>query len=125
MKSELEATNLLELAPVRIARWEARGDRVEVVRPLPRGWGPRSLVYRLSFHLSVKRVRLDELSSFAWHRLDGARTVAEVAGELRAEFGESAEPAEERLGKFVRMLRQEGMLGYPGWDETESETKPE
>ncbi len=109
------------MTPVRLARWEEKGDRVVVLRPLPKGWGPKSLVYWFSFHLSVKRVRLDELSSFAWQRLDGARTVAEVAGELRTEFGESAEPTEERLGKFVRMLRQERMLGYPGWDEIKPE----
>ena len=26
------------------------------------------------------------------------------------------EPAEERLGHMVRLLRQEGLLAYPEWD---------
>jgi hypothetical protein len=43
--------------------------------------------------------------------------VAEVAAMLREEFGEGVHPVEERLGHLIWMMRREGLLGYPGWDE--------
>lgn len=87
-----------------------------VVRPEPTSRGLRGWVDRLLHSMSASRIRLDELGSFAWLRLDGERTVAEVAELLRQEFGEQVEPAEERLGHLVRVMRREGFLAYPGWD---------
>lgn len=116
----LREVNLLELAPIRVAAWKEVGERVVVQRPQPAGQGLRGLGERLSYLLSVKRIRLDELGSFAWKRLDGKTTVARAAQAMREQFGERAEPAEARLGHFVRLLRQEGLVRYPGWDEGES-----
>ena len=114
---ELEGINLLELAPVRTAAWSERGERVVVERPKPTGWTPAALFERLACALSVQRMRLDELGSFVWRRLDGRTTVGELAEALRERFGEAAEPAEERLGQLVRLLRRERLLAYPEWDE--------
>jgi hypothetical protein len=36
---------------------------------------------------------------------------------MRAEFGERVEPVEERLGHLIRVMRREGFIGYPGWDD--------
>jgi hypothetical protein len=70
------------------------------------------------FHkMSANRIRLDEVGSFAWLHLDGERTVGEVAGLLLEEFGEKVAPAEERLAHLVWLLRREGFLAYPGWDD--------
>ena len=87
------------------------------MRPPPSARGLKRFKQWVAYQLSAKRVRLDELGSFAWKRLDGRRTVGEVARELREEFGEAGEPAEERLGLLVRQLRGEEFLAYPGWDE--------
>jgi hypothetical protein len=67
--------------------------------------------------MSASRIRLDEVGSVAWRALDGDRTVAEVAAMLREEFGDRVHPVEERLGHLIWMMRREGLLGYPGWDE--------
>jgi hypothetical protein len=67
--------------------------------------------------MSASRIKLDEVGSYVWLRLDGERTVAELAGELDAEFGEEVRPAEERLGYLVRLLRKEALVAYPGWDD--------
>ncbi|UCG86990.1 MAG: PqqD family protein [Gemmatimonadota bacterium] len=114
---ELEAVNLLEIRPVRVAQWEERGDRIVVVRPRPRGRMPGVLLERFFHLLAAQRLRLDEIGSASWLLLDGERSVAEAAATLRERFGERVEPAEERLGHLVRVLHREGFVVYPEWDD--------
>ena len=116
-EEELEGVNLLELAPVRTAEWEEEGERVVVMRPLPRTRGPRGVLDRFFHRMSASRIRLDEVGSVAWRALDGERTVAEVAALLREEFGEGVDPAEQRLGHLIWLMRREGVLRYPEWDD--------
>jgi hypothetical protein len=91
--------------------------RVVVERPRPAGRGLRGLGERLSFLTGVKQVRLDEIGTYVWRRLDGAHTVGEICRQMRDELGERAEPVEERLRLFLGMLRRENLVGYPGWDD--------
>ena len=112
----LGGINLLELAPVRVARWRQVEDRVVVERPKPRARFPRILLEWLLHLMAVKSLRLDEVGSFAWQLLDGEHTVGQAAVAVRERFGEAVEPAEERLGHLVRLLRQEGLIAYPEWD---------
>lgn len=119
-EEELERVNLLGLAPVRIADWEESGGQVVVLRPPPGSRGIRGLLDRLFHRMSARRIRLDEVGSAAWWALDGTRTVGEVAALLRETFGERVEPAEERLGHLLRLMRREGLLAYPGWDRIEA-----
>ncbi len=113
----LARVNLLEVAPARSARWEEVDGRVVVERPAVAGRGPKALLERLLRALSARRIRLDETGSFVWRQLDGRRTVAEIAERMRERFGDRVEPAEERLGRLIRLLRQENLVVYPGWDE--------
>jgi Coenzyme PQQ synthesis protein D (PqqD) len=108
--------NLLELRPVRTADWQTAGERVVVVRPRPARGGLRAPLEWMTFLLAPGRLRLDALGSFVWNSLDGQRSVAEVAREVRERFGESAEPVEVRLGEFIRGLRREELVAFPGWD---------
>jgi len=116
-EKELEGVNLMGLAPRRIAEWEEAEGRVTVLRPHPgtRGW--KRVLDRILNALSANRIRLDEMGSFAWRHLDGNRTVQEVAGLMREEFGVTVEPVEARLGHLIWLMRREGFLVYPGWDE--------
>jgi len=116
-EEELEGVNLLGLAPFRVADWEEVDGRVVVLRPPPTFRGFRGALDRFFHRMSANRIRLDEVGSLAWLALDGDRTVAEVADLLREAFGEKVDPAEERLGHFIWMMRGEGLLGYPGWDD--------
>ena len=106
--------NLLGLTPVRAADWKEVGDRVVLDRPPPTAVGLEGLWKKLLFQMGPRRIRLDALGSYAWKRFDGTPTVQEVASELREQYGESVEPAEERLGQFVRHLRRGGLLHYSG-----------
>ncbi len=116
-EAELEGVNLLELAPSRIAEWEEVNGLMVLLRPVPEADGFGGLLDRFFHRMSANRIRLDEVGSFAWLLLDGERTVGEVGELMREEFGETVEPVEERLGHLVVMLRREGFLLYPGWDE--------
>ena len=116
--SPLEAVNLLDLAPVRVAAWENLDDRVVILRPRPSKKRLPPLWEWFRYLLSARRIRLDEFGSFVWHRLDGDRKVEQVAHELRESFGSEVEPVEERVGHLIRMLRQEELVAYPGWDKS-------
>lgn len=118
-EAELEGVNLLRLAPVRIAPWEEVDGRVVVLRPAPETRGIRGVLDRFFHRMSASRIRLDEVGSVAWKSMDGDRTVSEVATLLHGRFGQAVAPAEERLGHLVWILRKEGLLAYPGWDDVD------
>jgi len=124
----------LAVRPVRTAEWseaapkereEAAGEpgeapaenRVVVERPLPPVRGISSLLQRISALTGVRRLRLDGPGSSVWRRMDGSRTVGELAAELRSELGEPAEDAEARVVRFVTLLRREGLVALPGLDD--------
>lgn len=112
----LDGVNLLDLVPLRLAEWRELEDRVVLLRPPPDVGPGRGLRRRLSWLMTPSRLRLDELGSYAWRKFDGIVTVREVVSEVRDTFGDRAEPAEERLGSFVRLLRKQRFLGYRGHD---------
>jgi hypothetical protein len=115
-RDELGEVNLLELTPVRIAKWEEVGERVVVLRPAPTSRGLKRLLDSFLHALSARRLRLDDIGSFAWRELDGERTVGQVASRMRERFGDSVEPATERLGHLIRAMHREGLVAYRGWD---------
>lgn len=114
----LEGVNLMGLAPLIRASWEEVDGKVVVLRPKPTTRGLRGMLDRFFHKMSVERIRLDEVGSFAWRHLDGERTVGEVANLLRTEFGDAVEPAEERLAQLIWMMRKEELVAYPGWDDS-------
>lgn len=116
-RSPLEGVNLLDLAPVPLADSEEEDGRIVLLRPKDTTTGLKGLFDRITYHLSVRRIKLDAVGSFAWRRLDGKTTVRELAKATREEFGEDAEPVEGRLGYFVRQLHGEKLVAYPGIDD--------
>jgi hypothetical protein len=56
------------------------------------------------------RIRLDDVGTFIWKACDGDTPLTEIAGRLRAEFGERVEPAEERLARFVQSMLRSRMI---------------
>ena len=114
---ELEAVNLLEVSPVRLADWIEKQGRVVIVRPKTLRAGPLGWIDLVLYLLSARRIRLDAFGSFAWLQLDSETSVGQVVARMREEFGEKVEPAEERLGHLIRVFRSQGFVAYPGWDE--------
>ena len=107
--------NLLDLTPHREVGWEVGEDGlVTLVRVRPSVRGLPSLGRWISFMMAPPRIRLDEVGSFAWLRMDGEADVGDLAELVRIEFGEAAEPVAQRLGHFVRLLRRERFVSLGG-----------
>ena len=87
---------LLEDAVSQIAAAHALHDRMEdIYRP---------------------HIDLDAMGSFIFQRIDGQRTVGDIALLVKAEFGQKAEPLYDRLVKYMQILRNNGFIRYAGKD---------
>jgi hypothetical protein len=102
--------DLERVVPVPRAPWREVGGGVVLERPRPsrRGWS--GLRERLSFFLSIRRVRLDDVGGFVWKQLDGRRSAAEIAAAVEDALGDAASPAGERVGRFLRHLADLGFV---------------
>ena len=110
--------DLLELEPVRLVPWrEGENGRVIIDRPRPPLRGLRGLVAGANWLLTPRRIRLDDIGSFAWRRLDGVTKVRSLAGVMRDVFPDSREQLEERLGDYLRAMRRLHLIAFPEWDE--------
>jgi len=110
--------DLLELEPVRLVPWrEGENGRVIIDRPRPPVRGLRGLIASANWLLTPRRVRLDDIGSFAWRRLDGVTKVRSLAGVMREAFPDSRDQLEERLGDYLRAMRRLHLIAFPEWDE--------
>lgn len=64
----------------------------------------------------VSHIRLDEYGSFLWLRMDGVRTVGDLARELEGRFGEDVQPLYHRLAAYMRILYRNHWILY-SWQE--------
>lgn len=112
-RGALAGPNLLDLTPRREVGWEEDEEGiVTLVRERPRVRSPRSLGRWVSFMMAPPRIRLDEVGSFAWLRMDGGTDVRGLVDLVRAEFGDRVEPVGHRLGQLIRLLRRERFVTY-------------
>lgn len=113
-----KVVDLLELTPMRRVPWLERDDgRVVIDRPRPPIDGMGGLFRRAGWMLSPRRIRLDEVGSFAWRRLDGATKVRALAGVIRDAFPDSCDQLEERLGAYLRAMRRLRLISFQELDE--------
>jgi len=54
---------------------------------------------------------LNEVGTFIWERLDGSRSLREIAGEMTSLFEVASNQAEQDLLGFARMLAEAGCAG--------------
>lgn len=106
-----EAAAFWNACPRRRLDWRDLDDgRCVVLRPkFGEGRIGRWLASKLGD--SFYRIRLDDVGTFIWRACDGETPLTEIAGRLRAEFGERVEPAEERLARFVQSMLRSRMIG--------------
>lgn len=99
---------ILCCVPQRAVQATADGELVVLLRPRYLR-GP--LAWWLQPHLRNPhfKVHLDPLGSFVWNRCDGQVTVADIIGQMEAEFG-AEEQLQQRVVYFLRELERGQMV---------------
>ena len=101
------------LRPHQLSGWQEGVRGVELL--LPRfGHGRFGRAMDRWFRLRPLPVRLDELGTFVWRRIDGRQTVDEIADQMRGTLGSRADPVAERLTIFLRRLERGRFITYAG-----------
>ncbi|MDN9009286.1 PqqD family protein [Brevibacillus laterosporus] len=97
--------NLLTMRPILAKRitLEKTEEGISTVI-IPRDSWLERLSVRYLGQPAVFRIKLDTLGSYVIARCTGSHTVAEIAEEIRHEFGEQAEPVLPRLSQFLQMI---------------------
>jgi hypothetical protein len=112
-KAERAAVNLLLLKPRWNREWsESPGEKRARLQPRFTNELAKKLFGRLSRSPDI-RIRLDDFGAFVWKLCDGEHTVEEIGNELRASFGDSVEPAMDRLELFLQYLERYEFITYP------------
>lgn len=103
-KQEFDGLNILDLTPIRMFEFEVQDDE-KVTLLIPKF---RDKILGKYLQPIIKRkfykVKLDPLGSFVWTHCDGRTTVNEIAERFRQKFGAEAEPAVDRVAKFIQHL---------------------
>lgn len=60
----------------------------------------------------VSRIHLDKMGNYIWGLIDGKKSIYEIAGFVKAEFGEKAEPLYPRIAQYFQTLNAYGFIGF-------------
>ena len=117
--SKKSPENFLDYIPVVSEKnsWDADESGKVTIHMVHRGF--YAWIAQKFFHRPrVSHIDLDEMGSFIFQRIDGQRTVGQIAELVKAEFGQEAEPLYDRLVKYMQILRNNGFIYYAGKDRT-------
>ena len=109
--------NFLNYIPVISEKnsWDADAGGRVTIHMVHRGF--YAWIAQRFFHRPrVSHIDLDAMGSFIFQRIDGQRTVGDIALLVKAEFGQKAEPLYDRLVKYMQILRNNGFIRYAGKD---------
>lgn len=97
--------NYLDFIPVVNGQntWDRGEDGVVTIHMVNRGFY-NTMAQKLFHTPRVSHIKLDEYGSFLWMRIDGVKTVGQLALELKEAYGERAEPLYDRLVKYMQIL---------------------
>lgn len=109
--------NYLDFIPVINGQntWDRGEDGVVTIHMVNRGFY-NALAQKLFHTPRVSHIKLDEYGSFLWMRIDGVKTVGQLALELKEAYGEKAEPLYDRLVKYMQILRNNRFILFLGRD---------
>lgn len=102
-KKKISDINYLELTPAHIHQYVLEEDgKVSVLVPRFKN----KVLFELSsqFRSSTVKAKLDKFGSQTWLAIDGEKKVQKIIDNLRNNFGEEIEPAEERVTTFLTEL---------------------
>ena len=90
-------------------------DGIVTVHMVHRGFYA-SIAQKFFHRPRVSHIKLDGHGSFVFQRIDGTRTVGDLALLVTEEFGDQAEPLYDRLVQYMQILRNNGFIYFRGKD---------
>ena len=110
--------NYLDFIPVVNGQntWDRGEDGVVTIHMVNRVFY-NTLAQKLFHTPRVSHIKLDEYGSFLWMRIDGVKTVGQLALELKEAYGERAEPLYDRLVKYMQILHNNRFILFVGRDQ--------
>lgn len=97
--------NYLDLIPKKSPKISIKHKEEGTVQLIvPRDSRFERIVRKVFFTPETYKIDLDEFGTFIWMKIDGEKTIYEIAELLKNEFGEKAEPLYDRLIKFMVIL---------------------
>lgn len=105
-KKKNESTiNYLDLIPEKAAsiRWH-KDFKERVILEIENTGLFNSIAQKVFGKPRYTKVHLDAQGTFIWPLIDGQKTVTEIAGLVKAEFGEAAEPLYPRIVKYFQIM---------------------
>lgn len=110
--------NYLDFIPVVNGQntWDRGEDGVVTIHMVNRGFY-NTLAQKLFHTPRVSHIKLDEYGGFLWMRIDGVKTVGQLALELKEAYGERAEPLYDRLVKYMQILHNNRFILFVGRDQ--------
>jgi hypothetical protein len=115
-----KSENYLDYVPVAnpLNTWDEK-DGIVTIHMVHRGFYHK-LAQKFFHSPRVSHIKLDSYGSFLWKKIDGVRSVGDLANEMKAEFGEQAEPLYDRLVQYMKILRNNRFILYRGKDKIKS-----
>jgi hypothetical protein len=113
MAKKKKKENYLDYIPAVSSRntWDADKDGKVTIHMVHRGvyaWIAQKAFRRPR----VSHIHLDEMGSFIFGKIDGQRTVGDIALLVKEQFGQEADPLYERLVHYMKILYNNGFIGY-------------
>lgn len=111
-KKEKMQLNLLDCTPVREPdlNWTEDENGIITLHRVHTTFTDRLAHAITKKPLRQSHITLEEFGSFLWKNMDGRTTLRDLANQLKAEFGEKAEPLYPRLEKYVVTLKNNKLI---------------
>ncbi len=112
-KKNIISANYLEKIPVRNSafQWFVDEQGIVTIDVENKGFVNR-IAQKLLKKPKVSHVHLDEMGSFIWPLLDSNKNIIALGEDVKAHFGDKAEPLYQRLVKYLQILESYSFIEW-------------
>lgn len=87
-------------------------DEGRVVISTKRKGFAHKMGFKDSGKMKQEELALDEYGSIVWRKINGQKSIRDIAEEIVKELGEEREFAKKRAAMFFKMLKMQGLILY-------------
>ena len=105
-KAKAESANYLDYVPMHNEdKYPFQTDDNGAVTIMVENKGVFNKIAQVVFRKPrISKIHLDEMGTFIWPEIDGAKTVQELALLVKEHFGDKAEPLYPRIVKYFQIM---------------------